>query len=132
REHLRHDAKGVVSMANAGPNTNGSQFFITFVPTPWLDGRHTVFGRVIEGEEVLGRIHRVDLARPVGPEPDVMEPHTITAKWRGGPRQDPARRPRQAVPSRARRDGARHDPGQGLRRSPRSVRASPRRAGTSR
>jgi len=80
REHLRHDAKGVVSMANAGPNTNGSQFFITFVPTPWLDGRHTVFGRVIEGEEVLDRIQRVDPARPFGPEPDVMERVTILAK----------------------------------------------------
>ncbi|HLV11749.1 MAG TPA: peptidylprolyl isomerase [Trueperaceae bacterium] len=80
KDHLRHDGKGVVSMANAGPGTNGSQFFITFVPTPWLDGRHSVFGRVIAGEDVLDRIQRVDPGRPGGPQPDVMEKVTIYAK----------------------------------------------------
>jgi cyclophilin family peptidyl-prolyl cis-trans isomerase len=57
---LRHDREGILSMANAGPNTNGSQFFITLVATPWLDDRHTVFGAVIEGMEVVRQIRLRD------------------------------------------------------------------------
>jgi len=68
----RFDAKGKLAMANSGPNTNGSQFFVTVAPTPWLTGNHTIFGEVVEGQEVADKIANVPRGRQDRPNKDVV------------------------------------------------------------
>jgi len=84
---LRHDKPGILSMANAGPETNGSQFFVTHVPTPWLDGKHTVFGEVVgdADQKVVNAIVQGDKIKSVTIEGDVSELmrgiKTMIDKW---------------------------------------------------
>ncbi len=72
KNNQKHESKGYLSMANSGPNTNGSQFFITEVPTPWLDGKHTIFGKVIEGENIIDSIVAVPKGAGDRPKEDVV------------------------------------------------------------
>lgn len=71
RSDLKHTGAGVLSMANSGPNTNGSQFFITLAPTPWLDGNHTIFGRVKSGMRIVQRMGLVKTGAEDRPEEEV-------------------------------------------------------------
>ena len=78
---LAHDSEGILSMANAGPNTGGSQFFITLAPTPWLNGHHAVFGKIVKGMDVVREIGSVATNyqdRPV--DPVIMEKVEVLAE----------------------------------------------------
>jgi len=82
KNDLKHSGKGVLSMANSGPDTNGSQFFITEVETPWLDGKHTIFGKVVRGEEVIDSIASVKTG--AGDKPvDKVELEKVTVFTKG-------------------------------------------------
>lgn len=77
---VKHNRGGLLSMANAGPGTDGSQFFLTFVPTPWLDGKHTIFGEVVEGMDVLKMLEAAGSQSGRTSEPLKMEKVTFEVK----------------------------------------------------
>ena len=92
RNDLQHTGKGILSMANSGPNSNGSQFFITEVATPWLDGKHTIFGEVVKGENVIDTIATVEKGPQDKPKTDiVLEKVSVFSKGDQYKNYDPAK-----------------------------------------
>jgi cyclophilin family peptidyl-prolyl cis-trans isomerase len=80
KSDVKHDKPGLLSMANAGPGTDGSQFFLTFVPTPWLDGKHTIYGEVIDGMETLKALEAIGSRDGRPTEPVSIEKVTIEVR----------------------------------------------------
>ena len=77
---LKHDKPGLLSQANAGPGTDGSQFFLTFVPTPWLDGKHTIYGEIVEGMDTMKKLEAAGSQSGKTSEPLKIETVTIEVK----------------------------------------------------